>query len=402
MSPKKSARIGAPARGELLVEDDVLDDRQALAAVLRRPGGADPAALEELVRPGLVERGALVGGHREALVEPAVRQVLLQPRPDLLAELLGLGRIGQIHPAIFAPACHGRPNLPPLRSGGSSRSPGSSSSSPRPGPSCASQGRSDPSFSSSSGSSRPSGSCGSTGAAPRLRRASFDRAWPAVGFAVLVATVGLIAYPLFDERESTGGGSDADDAVVLVIDGHPRRRRPLCAPTPTSATRPRPDRAPPSGSSRGRAGRPYPIGIALAVARHRRRAPDRDRRVGDGDVVGRRAGGERPLLGGSRTGFGPPPLRLQPGVGGRLPRPPATAARDRGRHRARARARRVRHRASGLPVRPRRSRRRRCGGAIAGLRSRWVSPGRSWRSRSTPPSSAARAGTAMTRCSSCW
>ena len=39
--------------GELLVQHHVLHDRQALAAVLGRPRGADPAALEELVGPRL-------------------------------------------------------------------------------------------------------------------------------------------------------------------------------------------------------------------------------------------------------------------------------------------------------------------------------------------------------------
>ena len=42
----------------------------------------------------------LLGGHREALVEPAGGQVLLQPGADLDAELLGLGGVGQVHPDI--------------------------------------------------------------------------------------------------------------------------------------------------------------------------------------------------------------------------------------------------------------------------------------------------------------
>jgi hypothetical protein len=40
----------------------------------------------------------------------------------------------------------------------------------------------------------------------------------AVGFVAAVAVVGSIAYPVFDGRSATGGGSDADDGVFLVID----------------------------------------------------------------------------------------------------------------------------------------------------------------------------------------
>ena len=46
--------------GELLVEHDVLHDRQALAAVLLGPRRADPAAVEQLLRPVLLELAALL------------------------------------------------------------------------------------------------------------------------------------------------------------------------------------------------------------------------------------------------------------------------------------------------------------------------------------------------------
>ena len=88
--------VGAQRRlgpGELLGQDDVLHGRQALAAVLLGPRGADPAAVVELRRPLLVERLLLLGRQLEALVEPAVGEVLLEPGPDLGAELLGLGRV---------------------------------------------------------------------------------------------------------------------------------------------------------------------------------------------------------------------------------------------------------------------------------------------------------------------
>ena len=39
----------------------------------------------------------LVAGELVAPVEPTLGQVLLEPRPDLVAEGLGLGRIGEIH-----------------------------------------------------------------------------------------------------------------------------------------------------------------------------------------------------------------------------------------------------------------------------------------------------------------
>ena len=92
--------VGAHRRAgacELLVQHDVVHDREALAAVLLRPGRADPPALVELVHPLLVEALSLVALQLEALVEPTVGEVLLQPGADLLAERFGLGRIGQIH-----------------------------------------------------------------------------------------------------------------------------------------------------------------------------------------------------------------------------------------------------------------------------------------------------------------
>jgi hypothetical protein len=100
--------------------------------------------------------------------------------------------------------------------------------------------------------------------APSVSRARLDRAWPALAFAAAVAIVGLIAYPIFDARESTGGGSDADDAVVLVIDGLRTGQDPYAVDTYLG----NPPAAGPGAalwffpwSSRDL----YPIGIALAV-----------------------------------------------------------------------------------------------------------------------------------------
>jgi hypothetical protein len=70
----------------------------------------------------------------------------------------------------------------------------------------------------------------------RLGVASSARRWlsrpllPA-GFLVVVLAVGLVAYPIVDERRFTGGGSDADDAVFLVIDGLRDGRDPYALDT---------------------------------------------------------------------------------------------------------------------------------------------------------------------------
>src|SRR5205807_2686501 len=67
----------------------------------------DPAAVEQLLRPVLVEFPPLLGCHREALVEPALRKVPAEPRPDLAAEVLGVRRIGQIHRRILTDGSRG-------------------------------------------------------------------------------------------------------------------------------------------------------------------------------------------------------------------------------------------------------------------------------------------------------
>ncbi len=42
--------------------------------------------------------------------------------------------------------------------------------------------------------------------------------WPSVALVALVAAVALVVYPEVDGSRATGGGSDADDAVVLVVE----------------------------------------------------------------------------------------------------------------------------------------------------------------------------------------
>ena len=163
-------------------------------------------------------------------------------------------------------------------------------------------------------------------AAPRLRRASLDRAWPAVGFAVLVAAVGLIAYPVFDERESTGGGSDADDAVVLVIEGIRDGGDPYAVDTYLG----NPATAGPGSalwffpwSSRAT----YPIGIALAVGVTVVVLRTATGEWATADVVGRRAGRRA-----SRSGRGSGRVRItSPSPAVSSGRPPTSTAG--GRHR---------------------------------------------------------------------
>jgi hypothetical protein len=90
-------------------------------------------------------------------------------------------------------------------------------------------------------------------------------AWLPVGFAVAVLVVGLVAYPVFDDRRSTGGGSDADDAVLLVIAGLRDGRDPYVVDTYLG-------NPPTTGPGTAFWFFPfatqatYPIGIALAVA----------------------------------------------------------------------------------------------------------------------------------------
>ena len=93
--------------GELLVEDHALEGAEPLALVLGRPARADPAALVEPLGPLLVEPGPLLGRHRETLVEPALREVLLEPRTDLRAERLCLLRVAQVHRRSVASAPQG-------------------------------------------------------------------------------------------------------------------------------------------------------------------------------------------------------------------------------------------------------------------------------------------------------
>lgn len=58
--------------------------------------------------------------------------------------------------------------------------------------------------------------CGSL--ADRLPWRTLATPWPSVTLVAAVAACALFVYPVVDDRRSTGGGSDADDAVVLVVE----------------------------------------------------------------------------------------------------------------------------------------------------------------------------------------
>lgn len=69
----------------------------------------------------------------------------------------------------------------------------------------------------------------------RLRRALPDRVlsspWPSAVLVAAVAVVAVAVYPAVDDRRSTGAGSDADDAVVLVVDQIADGRDPFARDT---------------------------------------------------------------------------------------------------------------------------------------------------------------------------
>ena len=97
----------APHRGvgsvELFGDDHALHRRQPLATVLLGPRRTDPAALEQLRRPFLVELFAIFTRQGEVVIaltisrEPALRQVLRQPCSNIGAERFGLWGICQVH-----------------------------------------------------------------------------------------------------------------------------------------------------------------------------------------------------------------------------------------------------------------------------------------------------------------
>src|SRR4051812_44612160 len=91
---------GCIGAGVLLVEDHLLEQGEAPAAVLLRPADAGPAGRGEVPVPGdpLVVRLVLASGTALAPQSGEVAgEVVLQPRPDLGAERLVLAAVGEIH-----------------------------------------------------------------------------------------------------------------------------------------------------------------------------------------------------------------------------------------------------------------------------------------------------------------
>ena len=84
----------------LLVEDHLLPQREAAAAVLLGPADAGPAVLGEVPVPGqpLLDRLVLLARAAEPLdARELAGQVVLEPRPDLGPEGLVLGGVAQVH-----------------------------------------------------------------------------------------------------------------------------------------------------------------------------------------------------------------------------------------------------------------------------------------------------------------
>ena len=82
--------------GELLVQHDPLDGRQARAAVVGGPGRCDQPVLAEQPPPADDEVGPLRSG-QSAEAGPVRREVLAEEGPNLGAVRLGLGRVGDLH-----------------------------------------------------------------------------------------------------------------------------------------------------------------------------------------------------------------------------------------------------------------------------------------------------------------
>ena len=217
-------------------------------------------------------------------------------------------------------------------------------------------------------------------------------AWPSAALVVLVAVVAVAIYPAVDDRRSTGGGSDADDAVVLVVDRIQDGLDPFGADTylgnpPTTGPGSILWAAPFPGRRTYTVAVVVAIGVALLVLRRRHDGWEVPSVVAfDPGVVGAVLGRRRP--------------------GHRPPRDGRMARRRRGLDRAAARRRRRRGRAGDVARRVPAPARAPGIGALASRPSRRdrssPSPAPRWRSCCTP--SCCRgpraAGTPTTRCSS--
>ena len=108
-------RLRAPRAHDLLVEDRLLDQRRAAAAVLLRPRHAGPAAVVELALPVEAERrspSSSPSGSRARVVVPRARRAARRGRPPPRAKGSGPRRRGSYRrPSLDADAHRALPRL---------------------------------------------------------------------------------------------------------------------------------------------------------------------------------------------------------------------------------------------------------------------------------------------------
>ncbi len=95
---------GSAGARVLLVEDHLLHQRRAAAAVLARPADAGPAARRELLLPGapLVDQRVLVAGTAAAAhARELAGERVGQPGRDLAAERFVFGREPEVHETYY-------------------------------------------------------------------------------------------------------------------------------------------------------------------------------------------------------------------------------------------------------------------------------------------------------------
>ena len=112
VSPKKSARSGAPARANSSFSTTCWRSVRPLPPYsVGQLAQIHPPA-KSLAVHSLVEGGPLVGGHGEPRRTPALGQVLRQPSADDAAELFCFGGVRQVHAAARYPPGDRKPLTP--------------------------------------------------------------------------------------------------------------------------------------------------------------------------------------------------------------------------------------------------------------------------------------------------
>src|SRR5262249_9402268 len=105
VDPDPVQQLGSACPCQLLVEDRLLDRRRPAAAVLARPGEPDVAGVVESALP-VAQEGELLGERRVVVRNAlaACRPVVGQPRAQRCPEACVLGRVGEVHDAVYHPA----------------------------------------------------------------------------------------------------------------------------------------------------------------------------------------------------------------------------------------------------------------------------------------------------------